>query len=122
MRGNGGINYELRLALRIRQPAEKEVIKNVWILLLKSKKGEQATESCLSAHGLAASRKPPYHSNIGRPRLQSSSSNSNISFTLLANTLEIFKARIVEGTYLFFSMEFMVCLDTPILFANDSCV
>lgn len=53
---------------------------------------------------------------------QSVSSRENSSLTGLANKLDNFKANIVEGTYLFFSIELMVCLDTPIFLANTSWV
>ena len=35
---------------------------------------------------------------------------------------ESFKDKMVDGTNLFFSIELMVCRDTPIIFANSSCV
>ncbi len=59
---------------------------------------------------------------MGSSISQSVSSRRKISLTGFLNNLDSFNARTVDGMYLFFSIEFIVCLETPIIFANCSCV
>lgn len=54
--------------------------------------------------------------------VQSFLSKIKMVSTGLPKTFAIFKANIVEGTYLPASIELMVCLETPILLARSSCV
>ena len=55
-------------------------------------------------------------------KFQSLSSSWKISSTFILKYFEIFKAKTVDGTYLPASKALTVCLETPILFANSSCV
>ena len=49
-------------------------------------------------------------------------SKENNSLTLTPKTPDIFNDKVVEGTYLPFSIELIVCRDTPNNLAKSSCV
>src|SRR5690554_4074319 len=59
---------------------------------------------------------------LSRLKYQSESSNSKISFTVFPNTLDIFSANTVDGTYFPNSSALMVCLLTLTFSESSACV